>query len=372
MLETLDRRALEEALDRSLTVVHTFRLISKSGPTYVSMKISRMEDDDRYIIIGITDIDEHMKQRRATQKLREEQLAYSRLSALAGNFLSIYVVDPRTEHYREIRVDAEVEDLVRTREGDNFFTDGRDASLAIVYPEDRSRYLSLWTRENVMTEIERCGSYTLSYRVVLDGQARYVQIKAVMVEEEARAKLIVGINDIDAQVRQEETYVQSLAQAQIEAHVDPLTGVRNRHAYMEAEERLNIQIAEGHVTEFAIVLLDVNDLKQVNDVQGHQAGDQFLRDACKIICDTFKHSPVYRVGGDEFTVVAQGSDYECIDELIAQMDSQNAEALRSGGIVIACGMAKREKEISVAPVFVRADQLMYENKSDLKDRREDK
>ena len=42
------------------------------------------------------------------------------------------------------------------------------------------------------------------------------------------------------------------------------------------------------------------------------------------------------------------------------------EALRTGGIVIACGMAKYENDVSVAPVFERADQKMYENKSDLK------
>ena len=370
VLEALDRKLLEAALDRNRTVVHTFRQLTNSGPVYVSMQISRMEDDERYIIIGITDIDEHMKQRRATQKLREEQLAYSRLSALAGNFLSIYVVDPETERYREIRSDAGFEDLVHTREGENFFTDGRDASLPIIHPEDRARCLSLWTRDNVMAEIARRGSFTLSFRIVAESEARYVQLKAVMVEEDGRAQLIVGINDIDAQVRQEEAYVQSLAQAQIEAHVDPLTGVKNRHAYLEAEERLNIQIAEGRVKDFAIVLLDVNDLKQVNDAQGHQAGDQFLMDACKIICETFKHSPVYRVGGDEFTVVAQGSDYARIDELIERMNEQNRKALRSGGIVIACGMAKREGENSVAPVFVRADQLMYVNKSELKARRE--
>ena len=57
---------------------------------------------------------------------------------------------------------------------------------------------------------------------------------------------------------------------------------------------------------FAITILDVNDLKKVNDNEGHKAGDQFIRDACRIICTTFKRSPVFRVGGDEFAVLSQG------------------------------------------------------------------
>ena len=113
-------------------------------------------------------------------------------------------------------------------------------------------------------------------------------------------------------------------------------------------------------------MLDVNDLKRVNDTEGHEAGDQYLRDACKIICETFKHSPVFRIGGDEFAIIAQGSDFIRIDDLIRQIEAHNKAAQQTGGIVIACGMAKREKEKSVAPIFERADQNMYGNKSDLK------
>ena len=133
-----------------------------------------------------------------------------------------------------------------------------------------------------------------------------------------------------------------------------------------AEERLNDQLQENKDLEFAIVILDVNDLKKVNDTDGHNAGDQYIKDACRIICETFNHSPVFRVGGDEFAVIAQGNDYNNIDKLINQVYEHNMTARNSGGIVIACGMAKHENEGSVAPVFERADQNMYDNKNDLK------
>ena len=205
---------------------------------------------------------------------------------------------------------------------------------------------------------------------MMDGSPLYVQLKAAIVEEKEGARLIVGIIDIDAQVRQEETYVRRLAQARKDVNIDALTGVKNRHAYLETEERINAQIAEQRGAEFAIVILDVNDLKKVNDNDGHKAGDQYLRNACKIICDIFKHSPVFRIGGDEFAVIAQGSDYEDIETLIERVYTHNAEAKRNGGIVIACGMAKYEVDACVAPVFERADHNMYENKSSLKANKE--
>ena len=117
------------------------------------------------------------------------------------------------------------------------------------------------------------------------------------------------------------------------------------------------QIERHRQQDFAIAILDVNDLKKVNDTAGHQAGDQYLCSDCKIICNVFKRSPVFRVGGDEF---------EHVDELMKKMCAQNAKAVRDGGIVIACGMAKYENDSCVATVFERADQNMYENKNSLK------
>ena len=202
---------------------------------------------------------------------------------------------------------------------------------------------------------------------MLGGKPNYIQLRAALVDDEEEGTvLILGIYDVDAQVRQEEDYAMRLAQAQSKASLDALTGVKNKHEYLEAEKQLNRRIAEHLHPEFAITIFDVNDLKKVNDTGGHQAGDKLIRDACKIICDIFKFSPVYRVGGDEFAVISQGNDYVSIEELVGKVANHNAEALRTGGIVIACGMAKYEYDASVAPVFERADHKMYENKTALK------
>ena len=362
----MDKQTLLSALDRNNTFMMTYRLMADNGPVYVSMTVSRMADDERFIIIGVTDIDEQTKQRRAAEHIREERIAYARINALSGDFLCVYVVDPENGRFREYSETEGLESLALDKEGPDFFAAAREAGRRIIYPEDVSRFLSLFTEENVLAEIGRSGIFAMTCRLVIDGEPLYVQLKAAMVNEKAGRRLVFGINDVDSNVRQEEDYARQLAQARSKAHVDALTGVKNKHAYLEAEDQLNQQIQGQGDATFAIVILDVNDLKKVNDNEGHKAGDQYLRNACRIVCETFKHSPVFRIGGDEFAVIARGSDYDSIDALVESVAVHNAAAKRDGGIVIACGMAKYDGDGSVNAVFERADQRMYENKVSLK------
>lgn len=366
-LKAMNRQFLTETLTRNPVFEMTYRRIKGDVPFYVRMKVSRMKDDDRYIVIGVTNIDEQVKQRRAEEQMKEERVTYNRIYALTGSFIAMYVVDPETEHYREFgSSDGYEEQYNQMREGENFFETARASSRIYNYPEDVGLFLSIFTKENVMAEIERSGIFTLGYRLNMDGKPVSVLLKAAMVEESEGRRLIVGINDVEAQIRQEEEYRRNLAQAQKQAKIDALTGVKNKHAYLETEAYMNSRIAERSQPPFAVVMLDINDLKKVNDTAGHQAGDQYLRDACKIICDAFTHSPVFRIGGDEFVVISQGRDYACIDELMGRIHDHNAEAFRTGGVMIACGMARFLDDACVASVFERADHSMYENKKAMK------
>ena len=105
-------------------------------------------------------------------------------------------------------------------------------------------------------------------------------------------------------------------------HTQTLSPVSRKNAYSEASNEIQRSIANGEKTEFAIIVFDVNDLKKVNDFYGHDAGDRHILSAKKLICDVFKHSPVYRIGGDEFTVILTGTDYENAIELLLAFDRQ--------------------------------------------------
>lgn len=331
------------------------------------LRASVIGDEKEEYRIMLQEADRRMEQRLAEERALEEHTAFARISALGGEYLSIHIVDPETEHYHEYSANAAFKSFGLPTEGEDFFNLTRALSRSLVYRKDLKRFMHAFTRENVLSEIERTGLFVLTYRLVIQEKPVYIQLKCAMAEEAEGRRLIVGINDVDAQVKQEQEYEKRLIQAEEKAMIDALTGVKSKYAYMEAEAQLDHQIETQSQPPFAVVVLDVNDLKKVNDTSGHQAGDQYLRDACRMICQTFKHSPVFRVGGDEFAVIAQGHDYEHIDQLIRGIEELNRESTRAGGVAVACGMARFTDDTSVASVFRRADMDMYANKQRLKE-----
>ncbi|SEA81446.1 diguanylate cyclase (GGDEF) domain-containing protein [Pseudobutyrivibrio sp. ACV-2] len=195
---------------------------------------------------------------------------------------------------------------------------------------------------------------------------RFQTTKLKFVDASGRECLLGLCQDVTEAMQIKQEYDKMLASAQSKAHVDALTGIRNKTAYLELEAKMDKKIKEGRQQEFAITVFDVNNLKEINDTMGHQAGDDYICKACKIICKKYNHSPVFRVGGDEFVAISEGEDYEHIDELIEFFGGHNKQASTSGGIVIACGMARYTDEEDMASLFRIADKKMYENKSFLK------
>ena len=364
--DTFTKENVIEKIDATGAFTFTYRLLIDGAPNYVNMKATRIKDDPYHIIIGVSNVDAQMKDKEALERLQEEKITYERISALSGDFICIYTVDPKTNRYSEYIIKNEYEKLGIDREGDDFFAAPLADNAGVIWEEDREMFLSMMTKENVIKEIKEHGLFTLNYRILINNAPVYVMMKAAMVEEKDGPQLVVGISNIDEQVKREKEYAYNLSVARSQANVDALTGVKNKHAYIDAEAALNAKIEKEEPVEFAIIVFDVNGLKTTNDTQGHNAGDELLRSACGIICKTFKHSPVFRVGGDEFTVIAKGGDYEDLDalvELIAKTHRKNKE---TGGAVVACGAARYTNEKSAAEVFEKADVAMYENKRALK------
>ncbi|MBR0514917.1 MAG: diguanylate cyclase [Clostridia bacterium] len=101
---------------------------------------------------------------------------------------------------------------------------------------------------------------------------------------------------------------------------DALTHVGNRNAYEQYAESLQLKMTEGHL-EYGILLADTNGLKKINDEYGHDKGDMYLQKACRVICEVFHHSPVFRIGGDEFAVMLVSEDYINREALVDQMQT---------------------------------------------------
>lgn len=152
------------------------------------------------------------------------------------------------------------------------------------------------------------------------------------------------------------------------AYRDALTGVRNKRSFDDYEQDIREQLKSGTTSEFAIVVFDVNDLKYVNDTFGHKAGDEHIRFACTLICKLYKHSPVFRIGGDEFVAVLTGDDYASREALLGQHDRLAELHAKKGEVVVSAGMCTYDPELHQTPrdVFKTADERMYERKKELK------
>ena len=160
------------------------------------------------------------------------------------------------------------------------------------------------------------------------------------------------------------------------AYADALTSLHNKGAFDICIRKMESQLsAPDSSLEFAICIFDCNDLKKVNDQNGHDKGDIYIKEAAAIICDVFSHSPVFRIGGDEFAAVLIDHDFKKRDELIDLFDSACAGKRTSDvsweQVDIARGIAVYDpnEDDSVSDVVRRADKLMYENKWMVKSQR---
>ena len=116
-------------------------------------------------------------------------------------------------------------------------------------------------------------------------------------------------------------------------------------------------------------MVDINELKKINDNYGHNAGDLYIKGCCHIICEVFKHSPVYRIGGDEFVVIVRGDDYKDRLNHFEQL-RKSFEDARSATDTdpwlrysAASGMAEYASDDNTLElVFKRADKAMYADK----------
>ena len=96
--------------------------------------------------------------------------------------------------------------------------------------------------------------------------------------------------------------------------------------------------------------------------------DIFQKTSCKLICDIFKHSPVFRIGGDEFVVILKTEDYENRYELIEKINDKTLVCREATGSTIAVGISEfvKGKDNFVTEVFSRADSMMYKRKTEMK------
>ncbi|MBR1559208.1 MAG: GGDEF domain-containing protein [Clostridia bacterium] len=156
------------------------------------------------------------------------------------------------------------------------------------------------------------------------------------------------------------------------AYKDALTSVKNKAAFELYSGQLDDLPPEER--RYAVMMFDCNDLKTINDRYGHQKGDVYLQRACRVICKAFPHSPVFRVGGDEFVVILQNEEFDAREALLERFQGRVDEA--NAGVEndwehtsLALGMAVYDPAADrcLADTLKRADATMYRDKKHWKD-----
>ncbi|MBR6221285.1 MAG: transporter substrate-binding domain-containing protein [Clostridia bacterium] len=180
--------------------------------------------------------------------------------------------------------------------------------------------------------------------------------------------LLLLLHSIHAErkVLEEEKLVKDLNRR---AYVDALTSVRNKGAFANYTQEMQTRLEQGEKFDFAIGVFDCDNLKQMNDVNGHDKGDVYIKAACRLICRVFQHSPVFRIGGDEFAVVLQNDDFRNREALVERFEREKAEISAAAEneweeprVAIGIAVYDPETDGSISDTMRRADRNMYENK----------
>ena len=237
-----------------------------------------------------------------------------------------------------------------------------------------------WSRRNITAPIRALEQSAAGFVDRCRGQ-RDIGALSFMAPEMRTENEIKSLSDSIVRMTGEmRTYVSEIIVAEKKAknmqelaNRDTLTGVRNKTAYDDEIKRAQSLIPFGE-TQIGIAVIDMNFLKKINDSYGHDKGNLAIQKLCAMVCTVFTHSPVFRIGGDEFTVILRGEDYRQYDQLKARFDEEIGrmaadETLKPWERVSASiGAAFYDGSLDddLNSLFRRADQVMYDEKKRMK------
>ena len=309
-------------LENRKSYSYKYKLIINGQPRHFQFTMMRSKDQKHFVLYE-KDIDDEITFENMRLENHKKQVSFTEIAEiLAVKYDVIYYVDAETSDYISYECRNIYGNLQIQRSGADFFADSKNDIINIVHKNDHDLVLGFLNKDHIITALMNQKSCSLDYRVVAFKKTYYVRMT---VQKTANGShYIIGIENID-----------------------------NGMDYLP----------------FGLIICDTNELKKINDSQGHQAGDEYIKKSAKLLCDIFVHSPVFRVGGDEFVVFLRSEDYTNRENLMKILQSKVQENLQSkSGPILASGMSEYipESDCLVSEIFNRADKAMYKNKRELK------
>ncbi len=232
----------------------------------------------------------------------------------------------------------------------------------------------IWTERKVSEPIEllvnSVADFASKCRAQKDPEALSMDVPIIRTNNEVQ-RLAEAVSKMSEAIRE---YVQNIATTENElarvtalANKDNLTGIRNINAFHSYTSKLATAMRNEEELSFALLIFDMNHLEKVNDSCGHEKGDEYIQKTCRVICEIFSHSPVFRISGDEFAVILTDQDYHDRNALIswARSSFQNLEQDESLPLWERCSAAIGVAEYhpgtdySFDKIIARAMESMY-------------
>ncbi len=362
------REAMLKNLEDRRSYSYKYRIMVGGQPRYFRFTVMRA-NDDRHLVLYEKDIDDEVTAETMRRESQKKHITFSRIAeSLASNYDEIYYVDAKNSSFVSYEFNNIYGQLEIQKSGDDFYAESLSEIPNLVHKNDCDMVREFIDRDHLISALKNSKERSIDYRVMINGRSHYFRMTVRKTADASH--FIIGVENIDAEVRKEKQQLKALNTEKELARRDELTGVKNKTAYMELEKSVQSNIDGGEdYYPFAIVVCDANDLKKINDNDGHVAGDEYIKGSAMLLCEIFDHSPVFRVGGDEFVIFLRGNDYTNRAQLMKRLRDQVCEnQAASSGPVLASGMSEfiSGSDTTVSDVFNRADRQMYDDKQRLK------
>ena len=186
------RENVLRTIDEQGIFTTVYRLMDTGVPVYVNMKVTRMRGSNR-LILGVSVVDAPMRQKAHYEEMQKERDTLIRVMALSDGYIALYTVDLQTEQYAEFSASEDLGSLGVANEGDDFFRQTFVNAESFCFAEDLQRFREQFTRENVLQHIREDGSFSISYRLMIQGKPKQVTLKAVLPNSGNTDELIIGV-----------------------------------------------------------------------------------------------------------------------------------------------------------------------------------
>ena len=362
------KEVMLEKLKGQKSYSYRYRIMVGGHPRYFQF-IVMLSSDGKHFILCDKDISDTITAETAFLEKQKTQITFSNIAeSLAANYDMLFYVDIRNNSYAGYNSNNSLGKLNLEQLGEDFFEDTMKNMGHFIHPQDLEKLSMTLDKDHFLTALEDRKQLNLEYSFLVNEKIQYIRMSVRKISDGNH--LIICIENIDDEIKKEAEIARALQTEKDMARRDELTRVKNKLAFDEFEKNIQNSLDKGGETQaFAIVVCDLNDLKKINDTQGHKAGDEYIKTSAKLLCNVFNHSPVFRIGGDEFAIFLSGEDYSARHQLVEEIQKHSlANIAKHEGPVIAIGMAEfiPETDKNVTEIFERADQLMYKVKKELK------